>query len=45
MYYYKLELKYGTIYSQIPQKLMLIIKREFNLIDILIRIAYLKMFK
>jgi len=37
MYYYKLELKYDTIYSQIPQKLVLIIKREFNLIDLLIR--------
>jgi len=37
MYYYKLELKYDTIYSQIPYKLILIIKKEFNLIDILAR--------
>jgi len=37
MYYYKLELQYDTIHSRIPQKLILIIKREFNLIDILVR--------
>jgi len=36
MYYYKLELNYDTIYSQIPQKFMLIIKIKFNLIDLLV---------
>jgi len=37
MNYYKLELKYDTKYSQIFQKLMLIIKIEFNQIDLLVR--------
>ena len=36
MYYYKLELKYDTIYSQFFKKLMLIIKKEFNILDLLV---------
>jgi len=37
MYYYKLELQFDTIHNRVPQKLILIIKIEFNLIDILVR--------